>query len=272
MKNRFSETFCRLRNQNRAALVGFITGGDPDADMSRRIVRSMCEGGCDILELGVPFSDPSADGAVIQRSSVRALKNGASLRRVMELAGDVRKDFPEMPVVIFSYYNPILKYGVERFSEEMKKFQVDGVLCVDLPVEESEELTLIMTQKMIRLLAPTTSEERVRKIVEAAEGFLYIISSMGVTGSRRLDFKRITERVSVIRQILSEKKRQDVPVCVGFGISSVAEVKEIAKIADGVIIGSAFERILEKALSEGRDPVLEIKKYTQEVSMACFRR
>lgn len=266
---RFEKTFARLRTENRAALVGFITGGDPDMETSRRIIRAMCETGCDVLELGVPFSDPSADGPVIQRSSVRALKNGASLRRVMELAADVRAEFPDTPTVIFSYYNPILMYGRDAFVRDVQAFGIDGVLCVDLPLEESAELGGLPFP-MIRLLAPTTSSERTRRICEAAGGFLYVISGMGVTGTRTLDFAEIEARIGSIRGVMSECGKHT-PLCVGFGISTQEDVAGIAKIADGAVVGSAFEKIVETAIAADRDPVPEIAAYTRAIHTACRR-
>ncbi len=266
---RFEKMFARLRAEKRAALVGFITAGDPDAETSRRAMRAMCENGCDVLELGVPFSDPSADGAVIQRASVRALKNGASLRRAMELGADMRAEFPDTPIVIFSYYNPILMYGPERFVRDVQALGLDGVLCVDLPLEESAEMGTLPFP-MIRLLAPTTSEERTHAICAAAGGFLYVISGMGVTGTRTLDFAEIKTRVQGIRRVMKACGKET-PLCVGFGISSPADVAEISQFADGVIIGSAFEKIVEAAVLENRDPVPEIAEYTRAVSTACLR-
>ena len=273
MSYRFNKTFDRLQAENRAALVGFITAGDPDYETSRRIIAAMCENGCDILELGVPFSDPSADGAVIQRSSVRALKTGASLRRSMELACDIRRDFPDTPLVIFSYYNPILMYGPERFVRDIQAFEIDGVLCVDLPPEESDELAAAAKMKelpfpLIRLLAPTTSDSRMKNILQNAGGFLYVISGMGVTGSRSLDFAQIETRILHTRRLMSECGRET-PQCVGFGISTPADVSEIAKIADGAVIGSAFEKIVEAELAAGRDPVPAVAEYTRKVAAAC---
>lgn len=266
---RFEKTFSRLRAENRAALVGFITAGDPDLETSRRVIRAMCENGCDVLELGVPFSDPSADGPVIQRSSVRALKNGASLARAMELAAEVRAEFPDTPTVIFSYYNPILMYGRDAFVRDMQAFDIDGVLCVDLPLEESGEMGELPFP-MIRLLAPTTSPERTRRMCEAAGGFLYVISGMGVTGSRALDFAGIESRLQGIRGVMDACGKHT-PLCVGFGISTPEDVAGIARFADGVVIGSAFEKIIETAIAAGRDPVPEIAAYTRTARDACLR-
>ncbi|MFO8047492.1 MAG: tryptophan synthase subunit alpha [Desulfosudaceae bacterium] len=240
--DRIKTTFRNLADRNEKALVGFVTAGDPSLEISRRIIMAMCQSGIDILELGVPFSDPTADGPVIQRSSERALKNGITLEKVLSLAADVRA-VSDIPVVIFSYYNPIFALGADAFFEQAVAAGADGVLVVDLPPEESPELTGGWPDhpfSLIRLIAPTTPDERIGTIAEAASGFIYLVSMTGVTGSGGLDPSLIAEHCQQVRG------RTNLPVCVGFGISTAEDVAAVARVAEGVVIGSAFEKTIEE--------------------------
>jgi tryptophan synthase alpha chain len=239
--NRIQSTFSGLSQRNEKALVGFVTAGDPDVHASLALIQSMCENGLDILELGVPFSDPTADGPVIQRSSARALSHGVSLRTVMEMTREIRR-FTDIPIVLFSYYNPILAYGVDSFYRNARNAGADGVLIVDLPLEESAEMTdhpLSPDLPLIRLVAPTTPVERMKAIASASVGFLYLVSKTGITGSEGLDTGEVAKNVARIRSVT------DIPVCVGFGVRTADDVAQIASVADGVVIGSAFERLIE---------------------------
>lgn len=243
--NRLTETFGRLRDNKESALVGFVTAGDPDIDTSLQIINSMCENGLDILEIGVPFSDPSADGPVIQRSSSRALKHRVSLATVMAMVERVRRR-TAIPIIIFSYYNPVLAYGLDRFQKDAVLAGADGVLVVDLPLEESDELTSSWTNpdfSFINLVAPTTPRERMAKIAAKSSGFLYLVSKTGVTGSDGLDTSEIAGQMHILRSVTS------LPVCVGFGISTPEDVAAVAAMADGVVIGSAFERLIEENIN-----------------------
>jgi tryptophan synthase alpha chain len=242
--NRIDSKFIELKQKNETALVGFVTAGDPDIPRSLDIVHAMCDAGLDVLELGVPFSDPTADGPVIQRSSARALEKGVNLSAVIDMTRDIRK-FTEIPIILFSYYNPIHKYGVEAFYSKSLGAGADGVLLVDLPPEESEEMTTLWPDNalaLIRLVAPTTPEARMRHIAEGASGFLYLVSKTGVTGSSGLDTSEIGGQTESLRGITP------LPVCVGFGISTADDVAAVAALADGVVIGSAFERLIEENL------------------------
>lgn len=244
MTDRIAKTFADLNHRNEAALVGFVTAGDPDPDTSLALVESMCRAGIDVLELGVPFSDPTADGPVIQRSSARALEHGMSLRQVLELTRRLRQT-QDVPVILFSYYNPIHAYGPAAFYSDALGAGADGVLIVDLPPEESDELTAQWPDNslsLIRLVAPTTPPERMARIAASASGFLYLVSKTGVTGSSGLDLDEIR------RQSASLKTYTHLPVCVGFGISTPDDVAAVAAAADGVVIGSAFERLIEANL------------------------
>jgi tryptophan synthase alpha chain len=252
MSTRIEKTFDRLRQTGEKALVGFVTAGDPDPKTSGKIIAAMCDNGMDILELGVPFSDPTADGPVIQRSSARAIKNGTSLAHVLEMARAVR-DHYEIPIIIFSYYNPIMAYGPQNFYRDGRIAGVDGVLVVDLPLEESVELTGVFTYKdfsMIQLVAPTTPSDRMAEIASAASGFLYLVSKTGVTGSDGLDTSEIQGQMDRLRTVT------DLPVCVGFGISTADDVAAVAPMADGVVIGSAFERMIEENIKRSDLPDL----------------
>lgn len=239
------KTFKRLKDKNEKALVAFITAGDPDMETSISIISAMCRNGVDILELGVPFSDPTADGPVIQRSSGRALKTGMRLGSVIEMTRRIRQN-TDVPIILFSYYNPIMAYGIDRFDADALDAGADGVLVVDLPPEESEELTGHWTGNdfsLIRLVAPTTPRERMEILARHAEGFLYMVSMTGVTGSGGLDIVQISQCVDML------KKSANVPICVGFGISTPAEVAAVSAVADGVVIGSAFECTIEENLN-----------------------
>ena len=238
--NRIEEYFKKLKQKNESALVGFVTAGDPDIPTSERIITGMCRSGLDILELGIPFSDPTADGPVIQRSSARALAHGVSTGKVLEMTRRIRRQ-TGIPIILFSYYNPIHAYGVERFYHDAADAGADGVLVVDLPPEESGEMTsrnqghdLIL----IHLVAPTTPAERMKYIAESAKGFLYLVSKTGVTGSDGLDTEEIRKNLRRLRLCTG------MPVCVGFGISTAEDVSKVAALADGVVIGSAFERLI----------------------------
>ncbi len=261
--NRLHDTFETLHKKNEKALVGFVTAGDPDVETSLTIIRAMCDNGMDILELGVPFSDPSADGPVIQRSSSRALKHGVSLRTVMEMTRRIR-EFTAIPIIIFTYYNPVLAYGAENFQPDAIAAGADGVLVVDLPMEESSELTALWKEtdfSLINLVAPTTPKNRMAKISAAASGFLYLVSKTGVTGSDGLDTSEITTQITILRSVT------DLPVCVGFGISTPEDVAAVAAVADGVVIGSAFERLIEENL-ENPDLTALIGRRTAEYKAA----
>ncbi|MDR3555197.1 MAG: tryptophan synthase subunit alpha [Syntrophobacteraceae bacterium] len=244
--SRIEETFGNLRSRGEKALVGFITAGDPDFAMSLEITRQMCRSGVDLLELGVPFSDPTADGPVIQRSSARAIGAGMNMKVVMEMVRRIR-EFSSVPIVLFSYYNPILAYGAEKFYGDAVAAGADGTLVVDLPPEESDELTRLWGHDLdfIRLVAPTTPPERMARIASRASGFIYLVSMTGITGSSGLK----SEETAVVAKEL-KKNCNDLPVCVGFGISTPEDAAKMSQFADGVVVGSAFERLIESGLQD----------------------
>ena len=242
--NRIDTTFKNLKEKGESGLVGFVTAGDPDMQRSLEIVQTMCAAGLDVLELGIPFSDPTADGPVIQRSSARSLAGGTNLPAVMTMTREVRAA-TDIPIILFSYYNPILAYGPGEFYDDAVAAGADGVLVVDLPPEESDEMTDLWPGEalsLIRLVAPTTPRERMQTIAGAASGFLYLVSKTGVTGSDGLDLVAVSANTAVLKSV------SNLPVCVGFGISTPEDVAAVAASADGVVIGSAFERIIEENL------------------------
>jgi tryptophan synthase alpha chain len=250
--NRIASTFAALRHRGEKALVGFVTAGDPDPDRSLAVVRAMCAAGLDVLELGVPFSDPTADGPVIQRASARALAAGANLRRTLAMVAALRRE-SAIPTIVFSYYNPILAYGAGAFHRDALAAGADGLLLVDLPPEESGELTAGWPPEglaLIRLTTPTTPLERMRRIAACASGFIYHVSKLGVTGSDGLDTGSVAAKVRELRTVTP------LPVCAGFGISSPADVAAVAAVCDGVVVGSAFERLIEGNLDQPELPDL----------------
>jgi tryptophan synthase alpha chain len=239
--NRITQTFQRLARQNRRALVGYLTAGDPDFDNSLEILHQAVGAGLDVLELGVPFSDPTSDGPVIQLAAARALRQGMTVARVLELARRLRSAHPDTPIVLFSYYNPLLRYGLERLAREAADAGVDGFLIVDLPPEEAGELRPALTGydlPLIRLIAPTTPADRMADITRGAGGFLYLITRTGVTGAGTLDQPRIRQLAAILQQ------QSALPVCLGFGISTAADVRQLAGLANGVVVGSALVKIV----------------------------
>ena len=240
--NRLDTTFTHLADLNQKALVGFITAGDPDYDTSLAILKKACQAGLDIIELGVPFSDPTCDGPIIQRASLRALKNGASLARTLALATELRRT-TNTPIVLFSYYNPLFQYGLERLAKDASAAGVDGLLIVDLPPEEAGPLEKALKTTdihIIRLAAPTTTPQRLKMLVKGAGGFLYLITRLGVTGTGGLDYEAVKKHAASVKTLCP------LPVCLGFGISNGRDTEILAPFADGLVIGSALERIIEE--------------------------
>ncbi|MDR1708715.1 MAG: tryptophan synthase subunit alpha [Candidatus Accumulibacter sp.] len=238
--SRIQAAFARLQAQGRKALIPFITAGDPDPALTAPLMRALAEAGADAIELGVPFSDPMADGPTIQRASERALKNGVGLRRVLEIVADFRAGDDVTPVVLMGYANPIEAMGAGVFAEAAAKAGVDGVLVVDSPPEESAGLVEILRAAgldPIFLLAPTSTKARVAQVAQLASGYVYYVSLKGVTGSADLDVQAVARRVPEIRAAVG------LPVGVGFGIRDAQTAGAIARFADAVIVGS---RVIEE--------------------------
>jgi len=245
--SRIAATFEKLRTQGRKALIPYITAGDPDPEMTLPLMRALVEGGADIIELGVPFSDPMADGPTIQRASERALRHGMSLRGVLDIVRVFRRENNQTPVVLMGYANPIEAYGVEIFAGAAQDAGVDGVLVVDYPPEECVEFAASLRQHQVDpifLLAPTSTEQRFGEVAALGSGYIYYVSLKGVTGAGHLDFDEVARRIPAIRQQVG------MPVGVGFGIRDAASAKRIAAVADAVVIGS---RIIEEIENSPRE-------------------
>lgn len=249
MPNRISEKFNELKCEKRGGFIPFIVAGDPDLRMTKKLILELAAHDATVIELGVPFSDPVADGVTIQAASERALKNPISVRAILNLVGEVRKEGCETPIILFSYFNPILRFGLKEFAEGAKKSGVDGVLITDLIFEEAEEFRGILTENnlhLIMLAAPTSSDERLRKICEKADGFVYAISRAGVTGAKTdlsLEAKSLVERIG---------KFTDLPVAVGFGVTNFEQIKEVWSYADAAVVGSAIVKEIEHSLESGK--------------------
>lgn len=244
--NRITERLAALKESGTKALVAYIVNGDPRQDITVSAMQALVEAGADIIELGVPFSDPMAEGPVIQRAHERALDAGASLKSTLDIVAQFRQTDSNTPVVLMGYANPVERMGYEKFAEEAVKAGVDGLLTVDLPPEESEALTGILHQaniETISLIAPTTTDDRIAKITQLSSGFLYYVSVKGVTGSGNLDGEAVKSKVELIRS------HSDLPVLVGFGIKDAASATLVGQHADGVIVGS----VLVNAMAETAD-------------------
>jgi tryptophan synthase alpha chain len=241
--SRLAATFEGLKKQGRKALIPFITAGDPDPKRTVSVMHALAAAGCDVIELGVPFSDPMADGPVIQRSSERALKHGVSLRDVLGYLADFRRTDSTTPVVIFGYANPIEAMGLERFADAAKQSGADGVLVVDYPPEEAQPLVKLLDARgmdTIFLLAPTTTDNRLAEVAKLGRGYLYYVSLRGVTGAATIDLADVAARVKHVRGFAK------LPVGVGFGIRDAATARAVAAIADAVVVGSALIQAMEK--------------------------
>ncbi len=245
--SRIEARFRQLKEQGRVALVPFITAGDPKPDVTVPLMHAMVEAGADLIELGVPFSDPMADGPVIQRASERALEYGTGLRDVLDMVRRFREDDDNTPVVLMGYLNPIEVMGYAVFAVEAAAAGVDGVLTVDLPPEEAGDLLQALRPKEIDpifLLAPTSTAERIKRICDAASGFVYYVSVKGITGASHLAVSDVSEKVAGIRQAT------DLPVGVGFGIKDADSARSVARVADAVIVGSAIVSRIENLVDQ----------------------
>lgn len=241
MPNRIDTVFSQLKDSKRKAFVAYVAAGDPDFDRSLEIIRTLADAGVDIIELGLPFSDPLADGIVNQMAADRALKAGMNTPRVLDLIRRFRETH-ETPIVLFTYLNPIFTYGFEAFHNDAAEAGADGILLLDLPPDEAARNVGLAENaglKAIRLIAPTTPPERVKLLAESAQGFIYALSRTGVTGAHGAPSANIAELVSSI------KAHTDVPVCVGFGITTPEQAAMVASAADGVIVGSAIVKQVE---------------------------
>ncbi len=255
--SRIATRFEQLRNERRKGFIPFVTAGDPDLDRSLAIVLKLAHLGADVIELGVPFSDPMADGPTIQKSSQRALCQGVTLRRVLDLARDARSK-TEVPIVLFSYLNPLMRFGFSRLCAEAADAGIDGVLITDVVDEEAAACARELRAAgldLISLVAPTTSDERLARIAAASSGFVYAVSRAGVTGARNdvsLDAERLVARL---------RQSTDLPVAVGFGISTSEQISEVWRYADAAVVGSAIVSVIERATCD--DVVSDVERFVR---------
>ncbi len=262
--NRIDKTFCKLKKQKKKAFIPYVTAGDPDIATTKKIVKALVRAGSDIIELGMPFSDPLADGPTIQRAVYRSLEAGCSARKIFRMVRELRKNV-DIPLVFMTYYNIVFNYGIKRFTRDAKNCGADGIIVADLPMEESGELASIadkMDFSVILLAAPTTPVERFRKIAERSSGFIYYVSLTGVTGARKVLAKRLVRDVRILKKVTSK------PICVGFGVSKPRQAKEIARAGDGVIVGSAIINVLEKNTGNKKKMVREIEAFVRSLARA----
>jgi tryptophan synthase alpha chain len=243
MANRIEKKFRELKAKKQKAFVAFITAGDPNLQTTARLIPELEKAGVDILELGVPFSDPMADGPVIQRSSERALASGTTLEKILKLVKQVRQSSP-IPILLMGYYNPILSFGVKKYFAAAKRAGVDGTLIVDLPPEEGEEARRAARAQgisLVYLLAPTSDGERIRKVTQKGSGFVYYVSLTGITGAR---LSHDIKRQGALKALKGSSR---IPVCVGFGIKTPEQARQVARLADGVVVGSALVDVMERS-------------------------
>ncbi len=262
--SRIDDVFKRLKKEKGVALMPFLTAGDPTLEMTGKFIIEMEKNGADIIELGIPFSDPLADGPTLQRSSQRALEGGITLSRILSFLKKLKNE-TLAPIVLMGYYNPIFRYGVERFASAAKDAGAAGVIVPDLPPEEAGDLIRAAREAdldTIFLLAPTSTRERIERVAKVSRGFLYYVSLTGVTGARDSISSDIGASVAEIREVTS------MPVCVGFGISKPEHVRKVSKFADGVIVGSALMGLIEKGM---QDPgcVAQVGAFVRELREAA---
>lgn len=267
-RNRIDQMFDRCREENRAALILYLTSGFPDADTTRRLLPVLAQAGCDLLELGVPFSDPIADGPVIQQASTVALEAGMTTRETFQIAKEFRQT-SEMPVILFGAFNPFLRMGLDECTAAAAAAGIDGFLAADLPVEEAQTMRAACDAHnlhLVSLIAPTSGDDRVRQIAELSSGFLYCIAVKGITGAREStasDMAPYLERI---------KRQTNLPRALGFGISTPEHVAQAAAHAEGVVIGSALIKLIHRCKDEGLDLEKTVGDYVRSLAAATKRK
>jgi len=262
--SRIDRRFAKLKKEGRKGLVTFITAGDPDLETSRKILFGLPKAGADLIELGMPFSDPMADGPAIQASSLRALKGGHKMRKTLGLVADFRKTDQETPIVLMGYYNPIYVYPNDQFLKDAQAAGVDGLIVVDLPPEEDDELCLPALESglsFIRLATPTTDDRRLPAVLANTSGFVYYVSITGITGMAAPDASDVSAAIARI------KRHTQLPVAVGFGVRTAQQARAIAESADGVVVGSALIEVLKQSLDkDGKATPATVKSVTDLVA------
>ena len=261
--SRIANTFKALKEANRKALIPYITAGDPHPDLTVSMMHALVDSGADMIELGIPFSDPMADGPTIQRASERALAHHVGLSHVFNMVKTFREKDTQTPIILMGYANPIEAIGAETFVERAKVSDVDGIITVDYPPEECTQFTKLLKEKNIDsifLLSPTSELDRVKLIIEQASGFLYYVSLKGVTGAANIDIEQVKTKVSMIRKLTN------LPIGVGFGVRDAATAKEVAKISDAVVVGS---RMIQEIENSNKDNLIQnISKLMKELREA----
>ncbi|MDP2939346.1 MAG: tryptophan synthase subunit alpha [Candidatus Omnitrophota bacterium] len=262
MQNRIDKRFAQLRREKRKAFIAFITAGDPNLSTTKKLVLALEKtASVDIIELGVPFSDPMADGPVIQAASLRALKNKTNLKKILMLVRDIRRS-SSIPIALMSYYNPIFHLGIEHFVSQAVKSGVDGVIIPDLPPEEAGQFLNLAKKNSLALIffvSPTSTKERIKLVSKLSTGFIYYVSLTGTTGQTLILPEKLLNNIRLV------KKYTHKPICVGFGISNSKQVKKIAKVCDGVIVGSAIVKQIEHNLAK-KNIVENIVKFVKNLS------
>jgi tryptophan synthase alpha chain len=268
MTTRIDAKFAALKSERRAALVTFVTAGDPDYDTSLKIIRGLPAAGADVIEFGMPFTDPMADGPAIQEAGLRALKSGQTMKKTLKLVKDFRKGDKDTPVVLMGYYNPIYVYGVGKFLIDALAAGADGLIVVDLPPEEDHELCLPAIEagmNFIRLATPTTDDARAPKVFRNTSGFVYYVSVLGITGTKTPDLKSVKANVNRLR------KHTKLPICVGFGVKTAEQARAIAKDADGVVVGSALVSAVKASLTKAGKPTSKTAKAVHDLVSSIAR-
>jgi len=261
---RIDRCFARVRAEGRKALVVYLTATDPDQETSRRLIQGAIDGGADIIEVGVPWSDPSADGPIIQAAVLRAMRAGGGMRRSLELCRALRAANADVPLVLFGYANPIVVTGTEVFAARAREAGADAVLCVDYPPDEDPALSSALAAQQldfIPLLAPTSTPPRIAAAAAVASGFIYYVSLTGITGVQLHDMEGPRRQVGEIRLATAGK----VPVVVGFGIKTPGDARAVAQFADGVVVGSAAVETVAGAVAAGRDPVADLTAFVRSL-------
>ncbi len=248
---RIEQKFRELKEQKKCAFVGYICAGDPNYETSLEVLKSLPQAGCDIIEIGAPFLDPSGDGPIIENAAKRAIATGMTLAKTFLMAQEFRKSDKKTPLMLMSYYNPILKYGIKKIFADAEKSGFDGVLIVDLPLEEESEILPDISKTnldFVRLIAPATSQDRAKQIVKNASGFLYLVSMMGITGTKSADIAENQKNLKNLREV------SDLPIVIGFGIKTPKQAEEFSRIgADGVVIGSSIVKEIDENFLKEKD-------------------
>ena len=261
------ELLNKIKSNNESgkiSFVSYITAGDPDINTSLKIMKSLARNGTDIIELGIPFSDPISDGPTIQKATERALNNDIDIKKALEIVKKFRKEF-STPIVIFGYYNPFLKYGLNKLMRDIKSSGANGILVVDLPPEESFQIQESVEKhnlELVYLVAPTSTKFRIETISKLSNSFIYLVSVTGVTGARRKIDKSLSPFIKKLKKITNK------PICVGFGISNSTHVNELKNQVNGIVIGSAIVKIIEKNLKKKADIIKNISNFCRKISRA----